>query len=46
VNAGFKDRAYSGAGDLGDIADIAQQFMRQRMLIALSNLPKLGVNHE
>ena len=29
VNASFRNRAYSGAGDLGDIADIAQQFMRQ-----------------
>ena len=29
VNTQFPDRAFTGAGDLGDIADVAQQFMRQ-----------------
>jgi len=29
VNKSYPNRAYSGAGDIGDIADIAQTYMRQ-----------------
>ena len=29
VNAQFPDRAFTGAGELGDIADIGQRFLRQ-----------------
>jgi hypothetical protein len=29
VSASYRNRAYTGAGDLGDIADVAQRFMRQ-----------------
>jgi hypothetical protein len=29
VNVSFPNRAFTGAGDLGDLADIGQRFMRQ-----------------